>query len=150
MIVRVEGSRLSVLQALILLKLAKRPTRSSELLNELASRGLRSRSSFYTAVYELVERGLVEKSGGRTPTLSLTPKGESLIKELREKAFAEIKPVLSLVNDLIRLTAAESVIASLADKLEDPDELESYREFLLRELEKVEKRMSSWRKIEVS
>ena len=150
MIIKIKDERLSPLQAYILMRLRKGPRKARELVEELARLGVRARSSVYTAIYELMDRGIVERAAeGRELVLKLSTRGLEIARELPGRVLEGLKPLASIIAYL----AGESSIAvgyeSLADAIDDPEELEAYKRFLLEELRKVEEKISRWKRIEV-
>ncbi len=150
MIISIEGERLSILQVAILLYLADSPRRASDLLEVFSRRGLKSRSSFYTAVYELMNRGYIERTHPRNLELRLTEKGRRILSILGSMIDREIRSLIGVVDILAEKIGFDKPrFRSLADELEDPEDLEEYLEFLKLEMDKVKAKLKGWRKISV-
>ncbi|MEB3779133.1 MAG: hypothetical protein GSR85_02725 [Desulfurococcales archaeon] len=144
----VDGERFSPLQALILVRLRKGTTRLSNLVLTLRSLGVRSRSSVYTALYELVERGYVERFEDEGVIyVRLTGRGEAIAGKLPLRLKELLGPMVTLLlNLLYELTDTGR---SIVDEIDDPEVLEAYKEYLLDELKRVDEKLSRWRKIRV-
>ena len=150
MIIKIKNERLSPLQAYILMRLKRGPRKARELVEELARLGVRARSSVYTAIYELMDRGIVERATeGRELVLKLSARGLEIARELPGRVLESLRPLASIIAYLAGESSVTSDYESLADAIDDPEELEAYRRFLLEELRRVEEKISRWKRIEV-
>lgn len=147
MIINVRGERFSPLQAFLILSLKSGEKSLSELLRLLKRRGLKSRSSFYTAVYELEKRGIISRGEfERSSTIKLTRRGSLIAEELPLKLREELYPILNILYFLIGSTEDTT---SIDEIVEEPTSLIEYRDFLSRELRRVEERIKKWKKIKI-
>lgn len=148
LIIRIRDERFSPLQALLILSLRSGDRRLNELLKILKGRGLKSRSSFYTAVYELERRGIIVREGlGRDFKVKLTEKGDLIARELPSKLREQLYPMLNVIYSLLAVLGGELKLEE--DVEEEPTTLIEYREFLSREMERVDREIKKWKKIRV-
>ena len=144
----VEGERFSLLQASILVTLSRGPSRVSDLVSTLLKLGFRSRSSVYTALYELIDRGFVERFEEEGAIyVKLTSSGRHVAQKLPSRLGETLGPLTSLISYIVHEPREPWV--SIAEELEDPESLQAYREYLLKELDRVEKKLSRWKRIRV-
>lgn len=141
-----EIKKLGIIQLAILTNLKDKPMKSSEILRILKNLGLRARSSFYAALHELEERGYVSKRMFNEDFYYyLTERGKEFLSRLPALARETFLPALhlySFIMDKLGLYIEEEIEESY-------DELIKYKEFLLRELEKVENKLKKWKRINV-
>jgi len=152
MIIRFKSERFSPLQTVLILSLSEKPMTMSEILAMFKSKGVKSRSSIYTAIYELEKRGIVRREISEEGDIivKLTNKGLTIANEIPEILDEQLYPLIRIINTLLGcLRKRMGEIYSIAEALEEPEELIEYKKFLHRELEKVEEKIKHWRKVPV-
>lgn len=147
--VRIGDERLSQPQITLLLKLKEGPADTGELLSMMKYFGFPSRSSFYATLSELEEKGYISREGG---IVKLTDRGLKLVNKLPKLIEKRINSLLDYVTFLMEksgLIKEPFEFKSLADEIDDVDELERYHVFLINELRKVEEKLKNWRRVKV-
>lgn len=147
--IKIGDEKLSQPQITLLLKLKEGPSYTSELFNIMKYFGFSSRSSFYAALSELEEKGYVVRERG---TVKLTRKGRELVNNLPKLIENRIHSLLHYIAFLMEksgLIKEQFEFRSLVNEIDDAGELERYREFLISELEKVERKLNKWKKVEI-
>lgn len=147
--IKIGDEKLSQPQITLLLKLKEGPASTSELLEIMKYFGFPSRSSFYAALSELEEKEYVVRERG---IVKLTRRGHELVGKLPKLIEERIHSLLDYVTFLMvksGLIKERLEFRSLADEIDDVGELERYRNFLLDELNKIEKKMEKWRRVRV-
>ncbi|MCD6155414.1 MAG: hypothetical protein NDF53_00135 [archaeon GB-1867-097] len=148
--IKIGEDRFSSPQIALLLKLREGENETRKLLRTMWRFGFRSRSSFYAALSELEEKGYIERDEyGR---VKLTGKGEELVEKIPEAISSKIQPLINYVSFIMEkagIISRRIEYRSIADEIEDAEELERYHRYLLEELKKVKERLKKWRRIKV-
>jgi len=152
-IIKYGEERFSPLHVALILALKRGPMKTSQLLKFMRSLGFHARSSFYAALSELERRGYIsrERMPGATVSCTLTRKGAIAAAELPRILKDRIEPMLRYISLIAQV--CEPMLdfkgMSIAEELEDLDDMLSYREFLVRELNIIERKLKRWKKIEI-
>lgn len=132
--------RIGPVQIAIVSLLSKKPMSTSELFESLRRFGLRSRSSFYSALSDLERDGYIERFDD---SYKITEKGAQLIDEIPHLIKNSMMPMFYFISNILSLYKDLEVIP------EDPNTLLSYKKYLEEELKKVEEKLKKWKKIEI-
>ena len=147
--VKIGGEKLNPHQIAILLKLRSGGEKASNLLREMYRFGFESKSSFYTSLTELKERGYIEVD--EEGWVKLTEKGVEAISKIPNLIEPKIKSIMKYISFIMESSKpreGERYI-SIAEEIEDVSELEEYKRFLEEELRRVEEKLKGWRRVEV-
>ncbi len=134
--------RMGLVQLAVIALLSKGMREFHEVVDFLSSLSI-PKSSIYSAIDELQRKGVLkirEETRGRRE-LVLANIGREKVVEVRRRLVSRIK------NLIVLLTLLGEEVIDYSDF--SPRFLEHYREFLRRELSKVEEELSKWRKIKV-
>jgi len=142
--IKIGSEKFGLIQLSLLIALKDKPKNTSELLRIFKNLGLKTRSSFYAALNELVKTGYIERIN--EDGYKLTEKGMEIVNKIPNYAF-NFLPFLFLYSFILSKAGIE--IVSESDEIEDIDELLAYKEYLLKELEVVNEKLKKWKKIKV-
>lgn len=132
--------RIGPVQIAIITLLSRKEYNVSDLFYTLRQLGLRSRSSFYSALYDLEKSGYIEKLDD---SYKITEKGREILNEIPYFIKASVMPALSF---MLRVAAP---YFSLLEEFEDPEFLQNYKDFLETELKRVDGALKKWKKLKV-
>ncbi len=141
-----EIKKIGIVQLAILINLKEKPMKSNEILRILKNLGLKSRSSFYAALHDLEDKGYIYKKILEEDSYYyyLTNKGKEFLSKLPifvKEIFLPALNLYSFIIDKLGLYIEEE------NYEESFDDLIKYREFLIKELEKVENKIKKWKRI---
>jgi DNA-binding PadR family transcriptional regulator len=147
--VKIGGERLNPHQIAILLKLRSGEEKASNLLREMYKFGFESKSSFYTSLTELKERGYIEVD--EDGWVKLTEKGVEALSKIPNLIEPKIKSIMKYISFIMESSKprGEERYVSIVEEIEDVNELEEYKKFLEEELRKVKDKLKGWRRVEV-
>lgn len=131
--------RIGPVQIAIVSLLSKRPMNTSELFESLRRFGLKSRSSFYSALSDLEKDGYIERFDD---SYKITEKGIQFIDEIPHLIKNSMMPMFYFISNVLSLYDLEVIP-------EDPNSLLNYKRYLEEELKRVEEKLKKWKKIEI-
>lgn len=146
--IKVGEDKLNPHQIAILLKLKSGEKKTAKLLREMYEFGLESKSSFYTSLSELRDKGYIEfEIDG---SVKLTDKGFEVIDKIPKLIQPKIKSIMKYISFIMEKSIREAEkYMSIARELEDVEELEEYKKFLEGEMKIVEEKLKGWRKVSI-
>ncbi|MCX8169431.1 MAG: hypothetical protein N3E39_04450 [Candidatus Methanomethylicia archaeon] len=146
--VRIGKDKLNPHQIAILLKVKSGVNKTVNLLKDMYAFGFESKSSFYTSISELREKGYIEIDD--YGNIKLTEKGFEMVNRIPSLIQPRIESLVKYISFLLGETSSKHFKRiSIAREIEDVDELEEYKKFLEEELEIVNKKLKGWRKIKI-
>ncbi|MEM2137257.1 MAG: hypothetical protein QXI93_04810 [Candidatus Methanomethylicia archaeon] len=146
--IKIGEERLNPHQIAILLKLRDGMERTVDLLRDMYEFGFESKSSFYTSLSELRDKGYIEiYTDGK---IKLTEKGLEIINKIPLLIEPKLKSIMKYISFIMEKASEEKLkYTSIARGLEDVEELEEYKQFLEEELKIVEEKLRGWRRIRI-
>jgi len=146
--IKVGEDKLNPHQIAILLKIRSGERKTANLLRDMHEFGLESKSSFYTSLSELREKGYIEFEADGS--VKLTEKGLEVLDKMPILIKPKIKSIMKYISFIMEKSLREyERYISIARELEDVEELEEYKKFLEEEMKIVEEKLKGWRKIPI-